>query len=138
MAAAKRARTAETPKQPSFYLRLRAPVFYSTIEQLWNMFDCYSWARYYRTDPHGSNGGFATWHQASRWCTMWKPALLRRCAHRQQRHSACIRPTASAPDSSSTGDAHEPGEAMHGAADVYTTGLARGGVPSRPEKGRGA
>lgn len=33
MAAAKRARTAETPKPPSFYLKLRAPVFYSTDER---------------------------------------------------------------------------------------------------------
>jgi hypothetical protein len=31
MAKAKRARTAETPKLPSFYLPLRAPVFYSTV-----------------------------------------------------------------------------------------------------------
>jgi len=30
MAEAKRARTAETPKLPSFYLRLRAPYFYPT------------------------------------------------------------------------------------------------------------
>ena len=35
MAKAKRARTAETPKPPSFYLPLRAPVFYSTVFAWW-------------------------------------------------------------------------------------------------------